>query len=102
MEKESMFPRQSRGRGLELTTNPHPLSSAEFKIFFITLIAKSKELFSIRVIVMPFNIILHIDICPFFSVWCCDVLVANISAIHTDKEHLPYRMHIKQLDLKQT
>jgi len=41
MEKESIFPRESRGRGVALTT--HPPSSAELKIFFITVIAKCKD-----------------------------------------------------------
>lgn len=41
MEKESILPRESRGRGVVLST--HPPSSAEFKIFFIIVVAKSKE-----------------------------------------------------------
>jgi len=51
---------------------------------------------------MSFNLILLIDISPFFSVMFCAVLVANVSPVLADKEHLPCRMHIKRLDVKQT
>lgn len=41
IEKENIFPRESKGRGVVLTT--HPPSNAEFQIFFITGVAKSKD-----------------------------------------------------------